>query len=64
MFRIHRSTGYGDELTWAAAWLYKATRDIHYLDEAEHHYDNFRLRERPNEFFYNKKVAGVQVGRD
>jgi hypothetical protein len=21
----------------------------------------FRLKERPNEFFYNKKVAGVQV---
>ena len=57
----YRSTDYGDELTWAAAWLYKATGDVQYLDEAEHFYENFRLRERPNEFFYNKKVAGVQV---
>lgn len=56
-----RSTDYGDELTWAAAWLYKATDDPLFLDEAEHHYMKFRLKERPNEFFYNKKVAGVQV---
>nr|CAD7263302.1 unnamed protein product [Timema shepardi] len=51
---------YGDELTWAAAWLYKATSESQYLDEAEHNYMKFRLKERPNEFFYNKKVAGVQ----
>ena len=56
-----RSTDYGDELTWGAAWLYKATNASLYLDDAEHHYMKFRLRERPNEFFYNKKVAGVQV---
>jgi len=56
-----RSTDYGDELTWAAAWLFKATDDPQFLDEAEHHYMKFRLKERPNEFFYNKKVAGVQV---
>jgi hypothetical protein len=56
-----RSTDYGDELTWAAAWLYKATGDPLFLDEAEHHYMKYRLKERPNEFFYNKKVAGVQV---
>lgn len=48
-------------MTWAAAWLYKATNETQYLDEAEHHYMKFRLKERPNEFFYNKKVAGVQV---
>ncbi|CAG2053698.1 unnamed protein product [Timema podura] len=56
------STDYGDELTWAAAWLYKATSESQYLDEAEHNYMKFRLKERPNEFFYNKKVAGVQRG--
>lgn len=59
--QYYESTDYGDELTWAAAWLFKATNDAQYLEEAEHHYENFRLRERPNEFFYNKKVAGVQV---
>lgn len=58
---LRRSTDYGDELAWAAAWLYKVTNELMYLEEAEHHYENFRLRERPNEFFYNKKVAGVQV---
>nr|CAD7200438.1 unnamed protein product [Timema douglasi] len=57
----HISTDYGDELTWAAAWLYKATSESQYLDEAEHNYMKFRLKERPNEFFYNKKVAGVQT---
>lgn len=59
--QYYESTDYGDELTWAAAWLYKATNETQYLDEAEHHYMKFRLKERPNEFFYNKKVAGVQV---
>ncbi|XP_059490263.1 endoglucanase E-4-like [Neocloeon triangulifer] len=59
--QYYESTDYGDELTWAAAWLYKATNESQYLDEAEHHYMKFRLKERPNEFFYNKKVAGVQV---
>ncbi|KAJ9594064.1 hypothetical protein L9F63_014507, partial [Diploptera punctata] len=59
--QYYESTDYGDELTWAAAWLYKATDDSQYLDEAEHHYMKFRLKERPNEFFYNKKVAGVQI---
>lgn len=59
--QFYESSGYGDELSWAAAWLYKATGNILYLDEAEHHYETHRLRERPNEFYYNKKVAGVQV---
>lgn len=31
-------TGYGDELTWAAAWLYRATRDPRYLEKAESYY--------------------------
>lgn len=59
--KFYESTDYGDELTWAAAWLYKATNDSEFIEESEQHYDSFRLKERPNEFFYNKKVAGVQV---
>ncbi|KAG7197626.1 hypothetical protein KM043_013407 [Ampulex compressa] len=59
--QYYESTDYGDELAWAAAWLFKATNDSRYLEDAEHHYQHFHLRERPNEFFYNKKVAGVQV---
>lgn len=56
-----RSSGYGDELTWAAIWMHKATDSKKYLEQAEGFYSTFRLKERPNEFFYNKKVAGLQV---
>lgn len=31
-------SGYHDELTWAAAWLYRATNESSYLDKAESHY--------------------------
>lgn len=57
----YESTDYGDELVWAAAWLFKATEDRKYLDAAERHYQQFHLEKRPNEFFYNKKLAGIQV---
>ncbi|XP_034236643.1 endoglucanase 13-like [Thrips palmi] len=59
--QYYESTDYGDELAWAAAWLYRATKESVFLDEAEHHYTQFLLRDRPAEFFYNRKVAGVQV---
>tara|TARA_B100001059_G_scaffold173662_1_gene173873 strand:+ start:5965 stop:8757 length:2793 start_codon:yes stop_codon:yes gene_type:complete len=32
-------SGYHDELTWAAAWLHRATGEQDYLDRAEAHYD-------------------------
>lgn len=57
---FYRSTGYGDELTWAAVWLYKATKEIKYIEQAETFFSKFRINDRPNEFFYNKKVAGIQ----
>ncbi|XP_043485242.1 endoglucanase E-4-like [Leptopilina heterotoma] len=59
--QYYESTDYGDELAWAAAWLYKATKTTNYLDEAEYHYQHFYLNERANSFFYNKKSAGVQI---
>ncbi|XP_018359268.1 PREDICTED: endoglucanase E-4-like [Trachymyrmex cornetzi] len=59
--RYYESTDYGDELAWAAIWLFKATGDTKYFDDAVHHYQHFHLKERPNAFFYNKKVAGIQV---
>lgn len=59
--RYYESTDYGDELAWAAIWLFKATGDTKYFDDAIHHYQHFHLKERPNAFFYNKKVAGIQV---
>lgn len=59
--QYYESTDYGDELCWAAAWLYRVTKEPQFLDEAEHHYSQFLLRDRPVEFFYNRKSAGVQV---
>ncbi|XP_077288531.1 endoglucanase E-4-like isoform X2 [Arctopsyche grandis] len=59
--QYYESTDYGDELAWAAAWLYKATNISYYLDEADHFYNTFRLKERPNEFSLGRRVAGVQV---
>ncbi|XP_025831030.1 endoglucanase 13 [Agrilus planipennis] len=59
--KFYEVSGYGDEITWAAIWLYKATRKLKYLEQAEQYYTEFRLKERPNEFFYNKKVAGLQL---
>ncbi|XP_014214612.1 uncharacterized protein LOC106643815 [Copidosoma floridanum] len=59
--QFYESTEYGDELAWAALWLYKATNDTNYLELAVDHYRHFRLGSRPNEFYYNNKVAGVQV---
>jgi len=57
----YESADYGDELAWAAAWLYNATAESKYLHDAVQHYQHFHLDERPNTFFYNKKTAGVQV---
>jgi endoglucanase len=57
----YESSGYGDELTWAAVWLYKVTKEVKYIEQAENFYSKFRIKDRPNEFFYNKKVAGIQL---
>lgn len=59
--QFYESTGYGDELAWAAVWLYKTTKFVEYLDDAVNHYQHFCLNERPNKFYYNNKIAGVQV---
>lgn len=36
--RLYKSTGYIDELAWAAAWLYKATGSQAYLADARAYY--------------------------
>nr|QGX74967.1 cellulase [Oryctes rhinoceros] len=58
---FYENGGYGDELTWSAIWLHKATGEKKYLKKAISFYETFRLKERPNEFYYNKKVAGIQL---
>ncbi|XP_050459002.1 endoglucanase A-like [Cataglyphis hispanica] len=59
--QFYESTGYGDELAWAAAWLFKATKNFTYLNDATNHYQEFHLDKRPNEFSFDNKIAGVQV---
>ena len=54
-------SGYNDELTWAAAWLYRATNQSQYITAAESHYNNFGMSRRPQEFAWDDKTAGVQV---
>ncbi|XP_019156590.1 PREDICTED: endoglucanase 10-like [Ipomoea nil] len=58
----YNSTGYGDELLWAATWLYHATGDQSY-----HEYvtgdngDEFASFGNPTWFSWDNKLAGVQV---
>ena len=35
---LYKSTGFVDELAWAAAWLYKATNTASYLADAKKYY--------------------------
>lgn len=46
MQRLYKSTGYIDELAWAAAWLYKATREGSYLADAKNYYGQVRTQSR------------------
>ncbi|CAG0886961.1 unnamed protein product [Darwinula stevensoni] len=58
---FYPSSAYEDELAWAAAWLYRATRETSYLNDAERKYVEFGLDDRPSEFSWDDKNAGVQV---
>lgn len=55
------STGYGDELCWSAAWLYRATWEVGYLTEAESFYDQFDVGKLPWAFSWDAKAAGAQI---
>ena len=58
----YNSTGYGDELLWAASWLYHATKDKSYFDYATgkngEEYANWGS---PTWFSWDNKLAGTQV---
>ncbi|XP_064611591.1 endoglucanase E-4-like [Liolophura sinensis] len=59
-FRFYTSSGYKDELVWAAAWLYRATRDNTYLRYAENNIN--QLGNGPAwAFSWDDKKAGAQV---
>ncbi|XP_024032880.1 endoglucanase 24 [Morus notabilis] len=58
----YNSTGYGDELLWAAAWLYHATGDHSYLDYAtEINRQEFASWGSASWFSWDDKHAGTQV---
>ncbi|GAA5200971.1 hypothetical protein GCM10023322_80000 [Rugosimonospora acidiphila] len=46
-------SGYWDELTWAAVWLYKATGDSSYLTKAESYYGNMNKMSQTTTPEYN-----------
>ena len=48
-------SGYMDDLIWGAIWMYKATGEIQYLNDAEQHYrDNGVSR-----FIYSTRINGL-----
>ncbi|MBA0567532.1 hypothetical protein Golob_005085, partial [Gossypium lobatum] len=58
----YNSTGYGDELLWAASWLYHATGDTTYLRYVtEANADKYAKVDGPTWFSWDNKLAGAQV---
>ncbi|EAZ42601.1 hypothetical protein OsJ_27165 [Oryza sativa Japonica Group] len=51
-------SGFQDELLWASAWLFKATRDAKYLDFLT---NNQGSSNPVNEFSWDNKYAGAQM---
>ena len=45
---FYRSSSYGDEIAWAALWLYWATDDPQYLTVAEDFISEFNLDDTEN----------------
>lgn len=60
--RFYNSSGYGDELLWAASWLYLASADRSYLSYVTiDHGQEFGNWRRPSWISWNDKLPGVQV---
>nr|AGP76406.1 endo-beta-1,4-glucanase 1 [Globitermes sulphureus] len=58
---FYASADYRDELVWAAAWLYSATNDSSYLNNAESLYNDFGLQNWGGSLNWDSKASGVQV---
>jgi endoglucanase len=56
---FYKSSGFGDELTWAATWLHRATNDATYLTDAKNKFNEFGLSGLPTLFSWDDKKAGV-----
>lgn len=59
--KYYNSTGYGDELLWAASWLYHATGDQAYLKYTVQNGNAFANWGSPTWFSWDNKLAGTQV---
>ncbi|XP_039031910.1 endoglucanase 2-like [Hibiscus syriacus] len=59
--QFYNSTGYGDELLWAASWLYHATRDDWYLQYVTELNGQSFADPSTTWFSWDDKLAGVQV---
>ena len=57
-----RSSGYIDELAWAAVWMNMATQESSYLDTAKDLYNQLG-NGVPWAFSWDDKKAGVEVRR-
>ncbi|PIN06619.1 Cellulase [Handroanthus impetiginosus] len=58
----YNSTGYGDELLWAASWLYHATGEQSYFGYVTgKNADDFANWGSPTWFSWDNKLAGAQV---
>ncbi|EXC00970.1 Endoglucanase 24 [Morus notabilis] len=58
----YNSTGYGDELLWAASWLFHATGDHSYFDYVRgKNGQEFADWGSPTWFSWDNKLAGTQV---
>ncbi|KAB2623988.1 endoglucanase 15-like [Pyrus ussuriensis x Pyrus communis] len=56
--KVYPSSGYHDELLWAAAWLHRATNEKRYLDHVEQAEDVGGTR---SEFSWDDKYVGAQI---
>ena len=54
---MYRSTGYNDELSFGAAWLYRATGEADYLAKAQ----EFQNLGTPWAYSWDDKNVGAQV---
>jgi hypothetical protein len=61
LFIIRSWSGFGDELGWAAAWLLRATNETTYKTDFDKHWAEFNLSNRPEQFSWDDKRAGLQV---
>lgn len=50
-----------DDITWGAIWLYLATADENYLQQAESLYETCDFKHDMSVFNYKSKVPGIKV---